>query len=79
MIKHKLILVDGLPGSGKSTLAEMLNAELIKYDIETRLYLELEENHPLFIYERKFDSFKVHEESDYFFNRVIELFDRFVD
>ena len=79
MKTHKLIIVDGIPGSGKSTLSEMISKELTKQEINNIFYHELTENHPLFIYERKFTSFKNEGEAEYYFNRVIELFNRFVE
>ncbi|AJS59316.1 hypothetical protein [Paenibacillus sp. IHBB 10380] len=79
MNPHKLIIVDGIPGSGKSILSEMISKELTKQEINNIFYHELTENHPLFIYERKFTTFKDEEEAEYYFNRVVELFNRFVE
>lgn len=79
IMTHKLIIVDGIPGSGKSTLSEMISKELAKQEINNIFYHELTENHPLFIYERKFTTFKDEEEAEYFLNRVVELFNSFVE
>jgi len=79
MSPHKLIIVDGIPGSGKSTLSEMISNELSKQEIKNIFYHELTKNHPLFIHERKFTTFKDQGEAEYYFNRVIELFNRFVE
>ncbi|OAB38329.1 hypothetical protein [Paenibacillus glacialis] len=76
---HKLIIVDGIPGSGKSTLSEMISKELTKQEIKNIFYHELTEKHPLFIYDCKFITFKDHSEAEYYFNRVVELFNRFVE
>jgi hypothetical protein len=46
MINTKLILIEGLPGSGKSTTAKMANDILKEWNIETRLYLEGNVEHP---------------------------------
>lgn len=46
MTNTKLILIEGLPGSGKSTTAEMTNDILKEWNIETRLYLEGNVEHP---------------------------------
>ncbi|OAB47190.1 hypothetical protein [Paenibacillus antarcticus] len=79
MTRHKLIIVDGIPGSGKSTLSEMISNELNKQEIKNIFYHELTKDHPLFIHERKFTTFKDQGEANYYFNRVVELFNRFVD
>ncbi|MEC0094186.1 hypothetical protein [Paenibacillus macquariensis] len=79
MTRHKLIIVDGIPGSGKSTLSEMISNELNKQEIKNIFYHELTKDHPLFIHERKFTTFEDQGEANYYFNRVVELFNRFVD
>ncbi|OAB28383.1 hypothetical protein PMSD_22960 [Paenibacillus macquariensis subsp. defensor] len=79
MSPHKLIIVDGIPGSGKSTLSEMISNELSKQEIKNIFYHELTKDHPLFVHERKFTTFKDQGEAEYYFNRVIELFNRFVE
>ncbi|MGO4532840.1 hypothetical protein AB4Z30_27465 [Paenibacillus sp. 2TAF8] len=79
IMTHELIIVDGIPGSGKSTLSEMISKELDKQEINNIFYHELTENHPLFIRERKFTTLKDKEEAEYYFNRVVELFNSFVE
>jgi hypothetical protein len=46
MINTKLILIEGLPGSGKSTTAEMTNDILKEWNVDTRLFLEGNLEHP---------------------------------
>lgn len=46
MINTKLILVEGLPGSGKSTTATITNDILKEFNIDTKLYLEGNAEHP---------------------------------
>jgi len=79
MNPHKLIIVDGIPGSGKSTLSEMISNELTKQHIKNIFYHELTKDHPLFIHECKFTTFTNQGEAEYYFNRVVELFNIFVN
>ncbi|WP_419887470.1 hypothetical protein ACN6MT_18680 [Neobacillus niacini] len=46
MVNTKLILVEGLPGSGKSTTAAMTNDILKEWNIDTKLFLEGNVEHP---------------------------------
>ncbi|WHX98173.1 hypothetical protein [Neobacillus sp. DY30] len=46
MTKTKLILVEGLPGSGKSTTAEMTHELLKEWNVDTKLFLEENVEHP---------------------------------
>jgi energy-coupling factor transporter ATP-binding protein EcfA2 len=46
MVKTKLIMVEGLPGSGKSTTAQLINDILKENNINPRLYLEGNVDHP---------------------------------
>ncbi|MFB3167223.1 hypothetical protein P5G62_008885 [Neobacillus sp. 179-C4.2 HS] len=46
MTNTKLILIEGLPGSGKSTTAEMTNDILKEWNVDTRLFLEGNFEHP---------------------------------
>lgn len=62
----KLILIDGMPGSGKSTTGYFISERLNELQIPNRFYHELEENHPLRIYDRQFTSFTDLEESEWF-------------
>jgi thymidylate kinase len=78
MRNTKLILVDGMPGSGKSTTGKIIQERLEQQSIPARFYHELEENHPLRIYDRKFTSFTIAEEAEWFEAKVKELFHRFV-
>lgn len=73
----KLIIVDGIPGSGKSTTGSMLQARLEELRIPSRFIHELEDHHPLRIYDRQFTSFKIEEEADWFAAKVKQLFHDF--
>lgn len=46
MINTKLILIEGLPGSGKSTTAEMTKDIFKEWNVDTKLYLEGNVEHP---------------------------------
>lgn len=46
MVNTKLVLVEGLPGSGKSTTAEMANDILNEWNVDTKLFLEGNVEHP---------------------------------
>ncbi|OLS38482.1 hypothetical protein [Bacillus sp. MRMR6] len=46
MVKTKLIMVEGLPGSGKSTSAQLINDILKDNNINSKLYLEGNVDHP---------------------------------
>jgi thymidylate kinase len=46
MVTSKLILVEGLPGSGKSTTATITNEILKDLNIDTKLFLEGNAEHP---------------------------------
>lgn len=46
MINTKLILIEGLPGSGKSTTAEITHDILKEWNVDTKLYLEGNIEHP---------------------------------
>jgi energy-coupling factor transporter ATP-binding protein EcfA2 len=46
MINSKLILVEGLPGSGKSTTATIMNDMLKQQNVDTKLFLEGNAEHP---------------------------------
>ncbi|MEC1524290.1 hypothetical protein P9D43_20010 [Neobacillus niacini] len=46
MVNTKLILVEGLPGSGKSTTADMTNDILKEWNVDTKLFLEGNVEHP---------------------------------
>jgi Deoxynucleoside kinases len=78
MKNTKLIILDGIPGSGKTTLAKKIASRLDNLNISNRFYSELEPNHPLFIHERRFSSFQIQEEVDYYINRMVELYSNFV-
>ncbi|WP_046227490.1 P-loop NTPase family protein [Paenibacillus dauci] len=78
-MKSKLILIEVMPGSGKSTTGQLINSELTKINIPNRFYHELEDNHPLRIYEKLFTSLTIQEEADWFSMKVQELFTDFVN
>jgi adenylate kinase family enzyme len=46
MVNSKLILVEGLPGSGKSTTATITNDILKEWNVDTKLFLEGNAEHP---------------------------------
>lgn len=46
MINTKLILVEGLPGSGKTTTATITNDILKEWNVDTKLFLEGNAEHP---------------------------------
>ncbi|WP_045516724.1 hypothetical protein [Neobacillus niacini] len=46
MVNSKLILVEGLPGSGKSTTAKITNDIVREWNVDTKLYLEGNVEHP---------------------------------
>lgn len=75
----KLILIDGMPGSGKSTTGKWISELLSQSNIANRFYHELDDNHPLRIYDRKFTSFTVAEEAEWFAAKVKQLFTSFVE
>ncbi|MFD1176655.1 hypothetical protein ACFQ3W_10125 [Paenibacillus puldeungensis] len=75
----KLILIDGMPGSGKSTTGSFISEKLNELYISNRFYHELEENHPLRIYDRQFTSFTDTEEAEWFSTKVEQLFKSFVN
>jgi hypothetical protein len=78
MLHTKLILIDGIPGSGKSTTGKMLADKLDNLRISNRFYHELEENHPLRIYDKQFTSFTIEEEAEWFAAKVKKLFETLV-
>lgn len=75
----RLILIDGMPGSGKSTTGKWISEILNASSIPNRFYHELDDNHPLRIYERRFSSFTVIEEAEWFTAKVKQLFTDFVE
>lgn len=78
-MKSRLVLIDGMPGSGKSTFGKVIGAKLNKMNIQNRLYHELEENHPLRIYDKTFTSFTIQDEAEWFTTKVEQLFTDFVN
>jgi hypothetical protein len=46
MVKTKLIMVEGLPGSGKTTTAQLIHDILKDHNINAKLYLEGNVDHP---------------------------------
>nr|WP_263323349.1 hypothetical protein [Neobacillus sp. Marseille-Q6967] len=45
-MKHKLILVEGLPGAGKTTISSLIDRLLKEMNIASKLYQEGDLNHP---------------------------------
>jgi thymidylate kinase len=78
-MKTKIILIDGMPGSGKSTTGNLISERLNERNIPNKFYHELDENHPLRIYDRQFTSFAVTEEAEWFKEKVRQLFSNFVN
>jgi thymidylate kinase len=74
----KLILVDGMPGSGKSTTGKLISEKLNELKIPNRFFHELDDKHPLRIYDRQFTSFTITEEAEWFAAKVKQLFSDFV-
>lgn len=79
MKQTRLILIDGMPGSGKSTTGQWLKETLESNKIPCRFFHELEQNHPLRIYDKHFDSFTNPEEAEWFIAKVKQLFRDFVE
>ncbi|OZB96144.1 hypothetical protein [Paenibacillus sp. XY044] len=78
-MKTRLILIDGMPGSGKSTTGSFISERLNERNVLNRFYHELEDNHPLRIYDKQFTSFTNLEEAESFTARVEQLFTNFVN
>jgi thymidylate kinase len=79
MVDTKLILIDGIPGSGKSTMGRWLGRELDSLQIPNHFFHELQENHPLWIYDHKFGSFAVESEARLFMEKTKALLERFIE
>lgn len=77
-MKSRLILIDGMPGSGKTTTGRFINERLNGLGIPNRFYHELEDNHPLRIYDKEFTTFSKLEEAEWFSAKVEQLFTDFV-
>ena len=67
-----------MPGSGKSTSGQMIVEQLSERNISHRFYHELDDNHPLRIYDKEFTSFTIKEEAEWFTAKVKQLFSQFV-
>ena len=78
-MKTRLILIDGMPGSGKSTTGSLISERLNELNIPNRFYHELEDNHPLRIYDKQFTTFTNLEEAEWFTAKVEQLFTDFVN
>lgn len=78
MLNTKLILIDGIPGSGKSTTGKLISDRMNPAGIRNRFYHELEDNHPLRIYDRVFTSFEIEEQAQWYVTKVKERFEQFV-
>ncbi|QJD83285.1 hypothetical protein [Cohnella herbarum] len=78
-MKTKLIIIDGIPGSGKSTTGSFISERLNESKIPNRFYHELEDNHPLRIYDKQFNSFTILEEAEWFAAKVEQLFSDFIN
>ena len=78
-MNSKLILIDGMPGSGKSTTGLAIHEQLNNLNIANVFYHELDDHHPLRIYDRQFTSFSIVEEAEWFIAKVEQLFMNFVN
>lgn len=78
-MNSRLILIDGMPGSGKSTAGLAIHEQLNKLNIANVFYHELDDHHPLRIYDRQFTSFSIVEEAEWFISKVEKLFTDFVN
>lgn len=78
-MKTRLIVIDGMPGSGKSTTGSFISERLNELNISNRFYHELDDNHPLRIYDKQFTSFNIFEEAEWFTAKVEQLFNDFVN
>ncbi|MDR6723641.1 hypothetical protein J2W91_002103 [Paenibacillus amylolyticus] len=78
-MNSRLILIDGMPGSGKSTTGLAIHEQLNEQKIANVFYHELDDHHPLRIYDRQFTSFSIVEEAEWFIAKVEQLFTDFVN
>lgn len=78
-MNSRLILIDGMPGSGKSTAGLAIHEQLNNLIIANVFYHELDDHHPLRIYDRQFTSFSIVEEAEWFIAKVEQLFMNFVN
>lgn len=78
MLNTKLIIIDGIPGSGKSTTGQRIKDRMDALGIPNRFYHEMEDNHPLRVYDKIYESLADPEEAEEFISKVERLFSRFV-
>lgn len=76
--QKKLIIIDGIPGSGKTTTASRIFEQLSLAHINTRCFLEQEDNHPLLVPGLDFDSFDNEAATDLFIQLLASSFSEFV-
>ncbi|MCG7386728.1 hypothetical protein [Paenibacillus sp. ACRRY] len=76
--QKKLIIMDGMPGSGKTTSALRVAEQLSAWNISNRCIVELEAEHPLFIYGYSFDSLVEEEQAELFITLLLEKYRAFV-
>ena len=74
----RLNIIDGIPGSGKTTCATMISSLLTTRNISNRCILELEQNHPLFLYDQEFSAFDDDEQADRYISLIETKFRTFV-
>ena len=79
MIQTRLILIDGIPGSGKTTTGEIITNSLVSRNIPHRFYPEMEDDHPLRLYDQEVPPLKSAAEANRFADRVEELFCQFIE
>lgn len=79
MIDTRLILIDGIPGSGKSTIGKWISEKLDYLQIPNHFFHELQQNHPLWIYDHKFSSFSIDSEAQLFMEKTKSLLNNFVE
>lgn len=78
-MRTRLIIIDGMPGSGKSTAGRMISERLNDLRIPNKFYHELDDNHPLRIYDKEFTSFANLDEAEWFTAKVEQIFTDFVN
>ncbi|MHA6530455.1 P-loop NTPase family protein [Paenibacillus sp. BAC0078] len=76
--QKKLIIIDGIPGSGKTTTASRIFERLSAAHINTRCFLEQEENHPLLAPGLDYGSFDNEVATDLFIQALASRFSEFV-
>ncbi|AZN43248.1 P-loop NTPase family protein [Paenibacillus albus] len=76
--EKQLIIIDGIPGSGKTTMATHISGKLTDLGVSNRLFVELEENHPLMLKDVKYESLSTDEGADTFIAELEACYAAFV-